>query len=487
MNNKIIALDIREDGVCAVLVRTGLKENRLENHAQVLFRDAPDPEQALEWGLEKITGLMDPSGAFCLVSLPPADVSFRNLSVPFKSRKKIRQILPFELEPTLPFEVDQMKFDFLTVRQADHSDLIAAVVETARLDYFIDALETRGISPGFVTTGGVTAAMCIAGLGKDRPETFLLIESHPYSATACIVVSGEIYLIRTFRKSTRADSRSAAQELSKGISRMISAFETIYDADLQPEKLLLSGRDATDADFVDALGEFLQIASSAVNLATDTRLNISVPDDLPVSPEINGALSLAGIETAGLAPFNFSRRHSVVEKYWSEYRTQLITTGIIAAFVFILFMTYAIMDAHFLEKRVSRIDDRITAVFQSTFPEAQRMVDPVQQMKSRLQQVKGKKGFSENVSADVSNVDILKDISQLVPSGTNVVITRFVRDDDSVRLSGLTDNFNAVDDIKMQLEKSAYLGEITISSANMDQAEDRIRFRIKAELSAKEQ
>ncbi|MBS3754716.1 MAG: PilN domain-containing protein [Desulfobacterales bacterium] len=487
MNNKIFALDIREDGLCAVLVRTGLKENRLENHAQVFYKDAPDPEQAFQWGLGKITGRMDPSGAFCLVSVPPTDVSFRNLSVPFKSRKKIRQILPFELEPTLPFEVDEMKFDFLTVRQADHSDLIAAVVETARLDVLMDVLEVHGISPGFVTTGGVTAALCIADLYEARPETFLLIESHPYSATVCIVVSGEIYLIRTFRKNGQPDSRSAARELSKGINRMISAFETIYDADLQPEKLLFSGRDATDPDFVHALGDFLQIEASAVNLATDARLNISVPENLPVSPEINGALGLAGIETAGLAPFNFSRRHSALEKNWNENRTQLIATGILAAFVFALFMTYAVLDAHFLEKRVSRLDDRITAVFQTTFPGVERIVDPVQQMRSRLQEVKGKKGFSEDVSADVRNIDILKDISRLVPARTNVVITRFVRDEGSVRLSGLTDTFNAVDDIKMQLEKSSHLSGITISSANMDQAADRIRFRIRADLSAGQQ
>ena len=46
------------------------------------------------------------------VSIPADRASFRNLSMPFKDPKKIRQTLPFEIETMLPFPIDDLIVDF---------------------------------------------------------------------------------------------------------------------------------------------------------------------------------------------------------------------------------------------------------------------------------------------------------------------------------------------------------------------------------------
>jgi hypothetical protein len=54
-----------------------------------------------------------------------------------------------------------------------------------------------------------------------------------------------------------------------------------------------------------------------------------------------------------------------------------------------------------------------------------------------------------------------------------------VVDPDTVRISGDTDTFNAVDNIKNGLEPSAHFSGVTITSANLDRAGKRVRFEMK--------
>jgi general secretion pathway protein L len=70
----------------------------------------------------------------------------------------------------------------------------------------------------------------------------------------------------------------------------------------------------------------------------------------------------------------------------------------------------------------------------------------------------------------------------LIPDSLDVEITHFVRSEDSILISGSTDTFNAVDEIKGRLEKAKPFGKITISSANQDKTTNRIQFKLKVEL-----
>jgi Tfp pilus assembly protein PilN len=50
---------------------------------------------------------------------------------------------------------------------------------------------------------------------------------------------------------------------------------------------------------------------------------------------------------------------------------------------------------------------------------------------------------------------------------------------DNVVLSGNTDNFNTVDDIKGSLESDELFKGVTISSADLEKSGQRVRFKLK--------
>ncbi len=87
---------------------------------------------------------------------------------------------------------------------------------------------------------------------------------------------------------------------------------------------------------------------------------------------------------------------------------------------------------------------------------------------------------SRHLGAKVQGVlQILKDISQRVPKSIDMHVTRLVVDPETVRISGDTDTFNAVDTIKNRLEPSDLFSAVTITSANRDRTGNRFQFEIK--------
>ena len=98
--------------------------------------------------LDSLMESLKPTGATCVLGIPTTFISFRNLSVPFTDLKKIRQVLPFELEPTLPMSVESLVFDFEAVKQNGGQELLAFVAEKETLDRYLALFGSGQSSPG---------------------------------------------------------------------------------------------------------------------------------------------------------------------------------------------------------------------------------------------------------------------------------------------------------------------------------------------------
>ena len=105
MSRKYLGLDIQNSALAAVLIESGLKGNWIRAHSYIPYPEGKDEIQGLEAALEALVSQVDIAGCSCIASFPSEHVFFRNMSVPFKQASKIRQVLPFELEPTMPMPI----------------------------------------------------------------------------------------------------------------------------------------------------------------------------------------------------------------------------------------------------------------------------------------------------------------------------------------------------------------------------------------------
>ena len=137
MSRTLLGIDIRQDAVSAVLVKSSIKSSSVEAHIHMPLNPAESEAQRLLPLLEKIAETVDLKQVSCVMALPAGQFSYRNIRVPFKDQRKIRQILPFELEPMLPKTAEELVSDFYTVWSDESTSLLTASVEKKLLSVLL--------------------------------------------------------------------------------------------------------------------------------------------------------------------------------------------------------------------------------------------------------------------------------------------------------------------------------------------------------------
>jgi Tfp pilus assembly protein PilN len=79
-------------------------------------------------------------------------------------------------------------------------------------------------------------------------------------------------------------------------------------------------------------------------------------------------------------------------------------------------------------------------------------------------------------------IDILYEISRLIPKDDEVALTRLDISSEGITLIGVADAFNTVDDMKGRLETSALFAKVTLGNSTKDKSGKKVRFRLKIEL-----
>ncbi|MFO7839691.1 MAG: type II secretion system protein GspL [Desulfosalsimonadaceae bacterium] len=480
MSRIYFCLDVREDAVSALLLESGLKGLRVQSRMHVPLRKPGDTENPWHEALASILEHMDTRGAICLLAFPPALASYRNLRLPFTDRRKIRQVLPFEVEPLLPFALDEAILDFQLVRREGSADVIAAAVEKTRLQPILRALSEFRLYPQRIMPAGFPAALCLAA--RRPEENFFYIDADASTTTIFAISLGSIYLVRSVYTGG-ASHEHKMRTLATNIQRLQVTFETVYGFDFAPERVFFSGSWLYPEAVAAAVGEHFSVSAEAADMTRQAGLDVSPEIEPGALAYINNCLCLAAVDVQRIGGINFFQQKNLLYHYWEEYRPDFIKSAVIAALVLLLGMGGVLFEIHRLGRQVGQMENRIESVFQSTFPGVSRIVDPLQQMQVKLRQARQRDLFAGLQTDGVKNIDILNDASRLIPDSVDVVISRFVKSEKSVLISGHTDTFNAVDEIKGNLGKSPNFNAITITSANMDQSVNRVQFRLKLEIA----
>ena len=484
MSRKILGLDIRPDAVSAVLIDSSIKGTVIEAHGYVPLSGRKEDRNGLSASIETIEQKMDISDAICVVSFPADEISFRNIQVPFKGPKKIKKILPYELEPTLLFPVEDLIIDFIHIEIPDltnTNNLITAAVEKSKLQSFLDTLATFNIEPEIVTVGGYSTAFSLANF-LDSHKNWFFVDIDNHKSTIFIILSGRVCLIRSFPIHSAARLYKI-KSLCGNIRRTIYALEKILGLDFEPNGGFITACGIDDLGFDKDMEQALGIPIERVDMLRFA--DILKPQSPPPSwnPSLmDNALSLALMEIEGAKGFNFRKGPFALKKFWEENKKNLIQTGVFFVLVLSLGWFNVFLDSYFMEKRLARLNHQITGIFTSTFPEIKNIVDPVQQMKIKIQQAGNNALLPGETEKQIRAIDILNTISKAIPKEMDVILKTFVMGSESVSISGDTDSFNSVDNIKSKLEQADIFKKIIISAANIDKFDKRVHFKLKVNL-----
>ena len=480
MSRNILALDISDRAVTAVAVKSRIKGNWIEDHARIPIDDQNDFDEAVARALDIITGKMNFSGAVCVASLPVAFLSIRNLKLPFKEKKKIRQILPFELETSLPIPPEDIIADFFILdgpTDRDTSNILAAAVDRHRLESFLNLLQSHGIEPEVITAGCFALSQCLNRFTEESKGQ-LLLNIDANRTTLAVNRSGQIQLVRSFAGNT--SNETGIHGIVKRVQQTLAALEENSGAQFEIDDIRVTGTAAGNAHVMETIEKMLGVPATSLDLMTHSGLVALKSGEEPwQAQEMNTALALALVEISGMEVLNFRQGRFAVQKAWVEHKRDILKTGILAACILALFLTNMIIDYYTVKKKAQDVQKEIVEIFRSTFPEVTKIVDPLHQMRLEMEDLKKEDLFPDVAERSTDAIEILNDISRLIGDDVNVALNSIIIGSDSVLISGDTDTFNAVDDMKNGLEKGEAFKAVAISSANMDKSGDKVRFKLK--------
>jgi general secretion pathway protein L len=495
MAGKILGIDINSDSITAVQVEGGLRGYSITGCARVVIEETGGLDAALKALGEQVDFKADT----CISSIPGEHVSYRNLQMPFGGTKKIRQTIAFAIETMVPFPIEDLIVDFNFIDQSGQSEILAASVRRGYISEFLTLLQGHGIDPDVLDIRGVPMALWLLRQAR-IPDDGLLLDIGLNKGIMVLYLKRRIGLIRplSFRDgiiaqamsntltSNHAEAQTGEQIEScfrvfcATIQNTLHAFECQNNREIRPQKVFITGNGTLYPDIESLLEIFLDIPVESINLTRDTKVHMDEDIAQFWAPAImDNALALALRDNKHDLGFNFRKDEFEIRKKYFRLKKELRKIAVFLIVILSLLSTGFGVDYYFLKKQYRMLDRKITQVFKQTLPDVKRIVDPVQQIRVKINEIKSSAISLPGVSMGRKVLDLLRDISLRVPGSLDVKVIRMVIDPEVVQIKGETDTFNTVDIVKKGLEPSEYFSKVTISSANLDRSGKRVTFEIK--------
>ncbi|SMC47165.1 Tfp pilus assembly protein PilN [Desulfocicer vacuolatum DSM 3385] len=444
-----------------------------------------DGESALDEVLDRLAQKMDFSACSRVaVAIPAFLFFFRHMDLPFRSRWKIGQVLPMELDAALPLPDEPHTHDFIStgLSLSDDHIFLTASLSTTVVDVIYDGLGKRGMAPGLISSAGYLASHLFFSSLADRGFYLMVdVTSH------CLVVNGildrNIVGFRSLVMSPEQRDTHVAMDVSRTL--MLFRHRLGITPPLLGCHIILPHVRGEEMDIVHGLKARLEKILDVPVVFEDATLVLPSPESqtLVLQPDAHDYVNaFAAAQCSGKQGYlNFCRNGNGQGAFVEKHMPQLITTGVLLLFCFVMAVAGQYMDIASLENKSAAMDRRAVTVLKRSFPEITTVVDPYMQMKIQMRQALEKSPGARNMQhrfvADTKITDLFFELSSRIPPTVDVEISRLVFNDGRMVISGNTDTYDSVDKMKTAMESSAFFIDVKISNAAADKNDKRIRFK----------
>jgi general secretion pathway protein L len=498
MAQRILGIDISDELLCGVVVDHRGRETQVVDCASQPLEDIDQLSSALPLLLEQLTW----HNGTCVSGISLSHFSLRNFFLPFTNEKKIEQILPFELEEHMLVPLDEQIFAAKVVRQRDEgSDLLVAAIEKSRVRAHLDSLKAAGIQPRRLGIASLALAEYLCETGRGQ-EDFVLLYGDTGSMTLVLCQQQKTMFMRriAYPEAVFTDTvfalqghelhiadtgaaRVAIQNLCGQIKQSLERFSTTCSMEYTPGNVVLAGVMQLESMFAEQVEQELALPCTVCNLVQTGSVTLASNVREKWFPAFfDRPLALALQAENKKNSFDFLKDEFALPSQLIGSRKQAVAAALAVGLVLAGCLGYLFFDYRTLQNRHDRLSARMDQVFKKSFPGATKIVDPLLQMRSRLQEVQAPTVSMPLFTQEQRILAILSDISSRVPDSISMHVTRMVIDEESVKMKGTTDAFNNVNTIKKLLAKSPRYQDVSIVSATKSKEKNTIRFEIRLEL-----
>lgn len=501
----VLGLDLGSHALKAVELQQGLR-----SLAAVHVRSVPrDEEQPLPEVLQRFIAVHRLATDHVVTALRGDRLSVRRLEFPFGEKRRLTQAVPFEVEDTLPFELDQVLLDWQLVQsERGRSRVVAAIAPRARVSELIEALHEAACDARTVEAEGLVLANLCAAFDLAGPR--LLVDLGHSKTTFCALYDEKAVAAHSFGVAGRALTEAVAEDrglalaaaerakcehgifdpvlggrlekasavidqIAGEIVRFIASLETWLPARIEDVTLL--GGSAQLARIDELLSERTGLSVSRLGLPREGLGAGLVAGGSPLvfAPAI--ALALRGTARARTA-LNFRQDEFARRVDLSRYRRDFGSSAVLLAIVLGLGVARMLSGALLESGSARRADAQVATLYREVFPDRPVPENPVAAMREAVQQAHAKAEFLGVYRGNRSALDLLGEISRRVPPELDVVFEELSIDRQTIRIRAFTKSFEAAERLGAELAKFAPFAKLQVGSIETDRRTDVKKFNI---------
>jgi general secretion pathway protein L len=281
-----LGIDIGTTAVKVAAVRTAYRKVQLVGLASVEVAQAGGVTEALTQAARAVMGERGGLGDAIAISLEGQRGTVKVIGLPASAAKSISEVLPFELESALPFDIEEAVFDYRVLpgmRETKGEELavLVGVAKTADVSARIDLVKgALAVEPERVGIGAFPIANLLPYIPVLGEGVVAIVDLGTVSSDVLVMKGGEPLFARTVALGTKGLPGTAAK-LARELRTTIAAHRA--QGGESPTRLLLCGGGA----YVSGAEAFL---SSALEIPVEVLPAPAV--EMPaLNPENVGAIA----------------------------------------------------------------------------------------------------------------------------------------------------------------------------------------------------
>jgi len=451
-----------------------------------------------------------------VAALPGDQVSTRRFRFPFRERRKISAALPHMIADDLPFEPEDILFDWeLTNAERAQAEVIATVAPRKEVSAFLEPLveaecEPRTLEVEGLVLGNLAAVFELTGvrllidLGHRKTTLCMLLDERAVSArtvplgglsiTQALAMDREIdhteadrmkceerILVEGFEEYYPATA-AALDRITREIIRTLGSFGALLGGRPVDELTLMGGTALMDG--LDAyLTERTSIPAEKLGYpppGKDAGL-VAAGDPVLFAPTI--ALGLRGTARARTR-MNFRQDEFAVRLDFGRFGRDFIVTSVLAVCALILgvasFTTSTLMES----RRAAQLEAEIARLYSEAVPGSAASGSPVRALREAVDSANRRAQFLGVYRGNLSALDLLTEVSKLVPKDLDILLEELSIDRQTLRMRVRSQSFEAADRLGEQLATFAPFTDARIGAIETDKKTNAKRFSVTISIGA---
>jgi len=463
-----------------------------------VFKESIGADQALsreEKVAQVVKSILNRVGKYDAVytAMPSSQIIFKSLLLPFLNYEKIKMVVGYEVEPLLPFALDEAMIDFIITKQfpkQGNSEVLVAAVQKSALAEHISFFEQVGVHPqkigvDFFEFYGLYATIA---QNKKMKETIGIVNIGLGSTHVALVQNSQLKSVRVLPKGMNdfiavvskssnislEDARNAistfglTKEQDQAYhSHLVDALKMFWSSIqftlgsfaaqgevLEVKKFLLSGSGSNipglDEFIVKQAGgtcDFFQVTP----LFADGKIKIKKNVGLHADHVMSLGVALPSEVTN---KFNLLPSHMSEEKEVSLLTKQVLFAGLFFISVIVALLLHSSFQMRKLHSEIQESQDEVVAILKERFDLPRDLANFDMIVEEAVSEVTKEERALSLFSAQSHFLKYLLELHALDTEGLGLQVKRVVITKDTMTLDAKVKDFKSVSKFEKELRKS---------------------------------